>query len=340
MSYQVSVIMSAFNAEKYIGEAIGSILAQTYPSFECIIINDGSTDTTEEIIKSFSDNRLVYIKNNNNLGLIESLNKGILLAKGNYIARMDADDIALPERLQEQVALFDQKKDAMVVGSDYYLLTGNKLKYVRNENDSTYLKTTLLFSTCFAHPTVMIKNVFKAQGILYDTSSLHAEDYKLWTELALLGEFYNVNKPLLKYREHANQISVQHHEAQLQISEKIRRDYLNKLGIKFSEEQFKIHNIVGNNRVIHSLEVLKSIENWLVYLKQQQTGLEKLPTESFDKALHKFWIDSCGYTSLGLKAYYCYRNSELSNLHKTTTLQLIKLFVKCLVRKYAFSYRM
>ena len=334
---EISVLMSAYNASKYLKEAIESILNQTYKNFEFIIINDGSADNTEEIIESFKDERIVYCRNHTNLGLIESLNKGILIAKGNYIVRMDADDLAMPERLQEQIAVFTQNKDAIVVGSDYYLLSDNKLKYVRNQNDSAFLKTTLLFSTCFAHPTVMIKNVFKAQTIFYDKAYLHAEDYKLWTDLAFLGEFYNINKPLLKYREHANQISVQHHQSQLQISEKIRRAYLNKLGIQFTEEQFQTHNIIGNNIIIRSLERLSSIESWLLHLKKQQSSFKKLNTEGFNKALHKFWMDSCGYTNLGFKAYTCYRNSELSHLQKNTPFQMMKLFVKCLFRKYTFK---
>ena len=107
----VSILMPVYNSEKYLREAIKSILNQTFTNFELIIINDGSTDNSLKIIKSFKDNRIKIIKNKGNLGLIKTLNKGIDLAQGKYIARMDADDIAMPKRLEKQIAFFNENPD-------------------------------------------------------------------------------------------------------------------------------------------------------------------------------------------------------------------------------------
>ena len=110
----VSVLMAVYNGEKYLLEAIESILNQTYTNFEFLIINDGSTDSTEEIILSYSDQRIRYIKNEQNLKLIASLNKGLDLAKGKYIARMDADDISLPDRLEKQVNFLERNSTKLL----------------------------------------------------------------------------------------------------------------------------------------------------------------------------------------------------------------------------------
>lgn len=111
----ISVLMPAYNAEKYIKEAIESILNQTFSNFEFIIIDDGSIDATEEIIKSFKDSRIVYIKNEKNLGLIKTLNKGISIARGEFIARMDSDDISMPQRFELQLDVFKKYKGVDIV---------------------------------------------------------------------------------------------------------------------------------------------------------------------------------------------------------------------------------
>ena len=115
---RVSVILPAYNAEAYLKEAIDSILNQTFPDFQLIVINDCSTDGTEEIIRQYADPRLVPVKNEKNLGIAATLNRGLSLAQGDYIARMDADDISLPHRLERQVAYLDAHPDIAVLGTN------------------------------------------------------------------------------------------------------------------------------------------------------------------------------------------------------------------------------
>ena len=115
MNPTISIILPAYNAEKYLAPAIESILQQSFKDFEFIILNDGSTDNTEKIILSYTDSRIKYIKNEKNLKLIKTLNKGIELAKGKYIARMDADDIALPTMLEECYTFFETHPEYSIV---------------------------------------------------------------------------------------------------------------------------------------------------------------------------------------------------------------------------------
>lgn len=326
--------MPVYNGEIYLREAIDSILKQSYKHFEFLIVNDGSTDGTEQIITSYTDKRIVYIKNENNLGVIESLNKGIFHAKGNYIARMDADDIAGPHRLLEQVNVFKKYPKVIVAGTDYYILNKSSLSHIRNYGDSDYSKTMLLFAPCFCHPTVMIRNMFRETGLSYEKSYVHAEDYKLWTVLSFHGQFYNINKPLLKYRSHGSQISVGYRNTQLTISERIRKEYLTDLGFKFSESQFEVHNYIGNNDFIRSYTILMQIESWLSELVRQNIERQIIPAASFNAAIHKFWIDSCGNTNLGWYALHSYFRSGLSGLCAVSVADKIKLPVKCIVRKF------
>lgn len=326
--------MAAYNAEAFLAEAIDSIIAQTYAHFEFIIINDGSKDKTEQIILSYTDKRIKYIKNEINLGLIVSLNKGLENAKGDLIARMDADDVAMENRFSEQIKAFEKNPESVAIGSDYYVMSQKKLSTHTNKNDSDYLKAVLLFSPCFCHPSVMMRNIYKNSNLLYKKEYVHAEDYKLWTDLIGFGEFHNVNEPLLKYRSHSTQIGARHHAKQLEISGRIREEYLQKLGFNLTQEEIKTLHIIGNNVFINSAFTLKRIEWVLNRLLDENIRHKKFREESFKKFIHKFWMDSCGYTSLGLTAYKIYHKSSLSKLVKVQRNDRTKLLAKCVIRKF------
>lgn len=330
----VSVVMSVYNGETYLREAIDSILNQTYSNFECIVINDGSSDKSLSIIKSYTDNRIVLINNEVNKGLIYSLNKGIEIAKGDYITRMDADDISLPNRFEEQLKAFQFQPSAVVVSSDYYLLNKDKLSLIQTNFSNQSLKTILLFTPCFCHPTVMIKNVFKEKNLYYNKEFIHAEDYKLWTDLAFCGNFYNIPIPLLKYRSHPSQISTLNKNTQLQISATIRKNYLHNLRFNLSDQQFKTLNFIGNNEFITSKITLIEIENCLNELVNQNTKNSKFDTTEFNKVIFKFWLDSCGYSNLGITAYKLFFKSNLSSFENLSVIQKNKFLVKCLIRKF------
>ncbi|WP_148790375.1 glycosyltransferase family 2 protein, partial [Campylobacter concisus] len=199
----VSVVMSVYNAEKYLDAAIRSILEQTYNNFEFIIINDGSNDRSLEIIKKYKneDDRIVLISRENR-GLISSLNEGIAKARGEYIVRMDADDISLQFRIEKQLQVMEHDKDIVVCGSWINIFGENiNEKVARYFEHDKQIKANLLVSCCFAHPSVMIrKDAFTNNNILYDERFKNAEDYHLWTQLAKVGKFYNIPEILLKYR--------------------------------------------------------------------------------------------------------------------------------------------
>ena len=211
----ITVLMPAYNAERFIGKAIESILNQTYKDFEFLIINDGSIDNTESIIQSYSDLRIRYIRNEKNIGLIATLNNGIDLANGEWIARMDADDIALPQRLEFQKQYVDTHKETDVLSSTIIFIneagesTGTWPLDQKTINTKE-LKSAMIRENCIAHPTVMCRKSL-LQKFKYRPNSIHIEDYDLW--LRLLNRGYNFAKidiPLLYYRVHTESVTGTH----------------------------------------------------------------------------------------------------------------------------------
>ncbi|HEX7456883.1 MAG TPA: glycosyltransferase [Ginsengibacter sp.] len=200
---KVTVLMPAYNAANYIGEAIDSVLQQTFTDFELLIINDGSTDNTKQVIESYDDNRIILIGHLVNHGIAAALNTGLSKANGEYIARFDADDICVPERLQEQVSFLDNHPDYVLTGSDaeYISENGEHLFYFKSLGHTHEQLLYKIYSHCpFIHSSVMYRKdpVIEAGGY-----SLHAhnfEDYFLWIQLKKYGKFNNLQKRLIKVR--------------------------------------------------------------------------------------------------------------------------------------------
>ncbi len=242
MTHKISVVLPCHNGEKYVKEAIESILQQTFDNFELLLIDDGSTDCSTDIIKSFKDKRICYIKNSENIGLIKTLNKGLDLATGEYIARMDADDISYPERFAEQVKLLDNNPDVVMCGTWI-----NFFNYPPRKNDGhhprniTYL--SLLKGWCINHPTVMIrKSILDANNLRYDENYPNAEDYELWTRLIRYGRIVNIPQILLDYRWHENNISVKKEMEMKAMTAKIKQNMLDFL-TEDKEQQQKLLEI-------------------------------------------------------------------------------------------------
>ena len=201
----VSIILPAYNCEAYLQQTINSLLQQTYTNFELLIINDGSTDSTFEIINSYTDSRIQLIQNDGNKGLIYSLNNGFELAKGKYIARIDADDICLPERIEKQVNWLEQNPSTAVVASTIQFINEKNVvtgfwDLDRKTITKEVIKKAMLWECCIAHPSVMIRSSI-IKNYKYNSYQKHIEDYDLWLQL-LADNFVieKINEPLLLYR--------------------------------------------------------------------------------------------------------------------------------------------
>lgn len=205
---KVSVVVPAYNAEKYIQEAVDSILFQNFTDFELIIINDCSSDKTEEIIQSISDSRIIYLKNDVNMGVAETLNRGLDIAQGKYIARMDADDISLGNRLKIQADMLDNHSELAVIGSNVESFNETDIISTGwSSTDPSQMKVDLFFSCGLAHPSVMMRrDVIKELGG-YNPDYNGLEDYELWCRVIEKYEITTLPDILLRYRIHGNQVT-------------------------------------------------------------------------------------------------------------------------------------
>lgn len=202
---KVSIIMGAYNAEKTIENCIQSVLNQTYSNWEFIICNDCSSDRTLEVLERFAteDERIIVLNNESNLRLARSLNRCLSVATGEYVARMDADDEALPERLEKQVKFLAEHPEYAVVGSNMILFDETGEKGIRKVTEYPD-KSLLLYDTPFAHPTIMMrKSVYDSLGgYTTDKKVVRAQDLELWFRFYHAGYTgYNMQEPLHRYRE-------------------------------------------------------------------------------------------------------------------------------------------
>ena len=225
---RVSVIMPVYNGEKYLEAAINSILSQTFSDFEFLIVDDGSTDGSRRIIESYSDARIRVVHHTKNLGLVETLNRSLNMVSGEYIARMDSDDISEPRRFELQVSWLDEQSDCDVIASrvdqidcDSHPLPPWELDFKTTTRAS--IRSTLPETNCIAHPSIMARRRVLL-GNPYRHSALHAEDYELWLRLTSQG--HNIDKltiPVLKYRVHPKSVTSQSNSTGWQASSKLIR---------------------------------------------------------------------------------------------------------------------
>ena len=277
MSELISVVLPAYNAEKFISEAIYSILHQTHRNLELIIINDGSTDATEEKILTFTDKRIRYLKKNNS-GIVDSLNIGIELSKGDVIARMDADDVSHTTRLAEQL-VYLRENNLAICGTSLRLIDKRGVArglriYPESDREIRFL---MKFSSPFAHPTVMVrKELF--QEFKYQ-SCLDAEDYDLWVRVAMRENyiFGNLKKPLLDYRIHGGQVSIKSNNRQRNETMRIGSLYRTFLGEKELESMIQKFSANSEKNVMDLIlrkilsdakKIVISSENILMVFKQ------------------------------------------------------------------------
>jgi hypothetical protein len=200
----VSVVLPVYNCEEYLGAAIESILSQSYHSFEFIVIDDGSKDRSAEVIKRFQDERIRIIHQSNQ-GLAATLNRGIAMARGQYIARQDQDDLSYPERLARQVAHMEAYPDCVLLGTWAQILEVERPvdRFHCHPVDDAELRYLMLFNNPFVHSSVMLRKeaVQQVGGYTTDPARQPPEDFELWSRLSRVGQVANIGEVLLAYRE-------------------------------------------------------------------------------------------------------------------------------------------
>ena len=256
----VSVVMPNYNTPiDFLKSAIDSILLQTYKSFEFIIIDDCSNDGSYEYLRNLKDPRIRVFRNKKNLGITKTLNIGFDLASGEYIARMDSDDIALPNRLEVQLAFMKEHPEVIVCGT-WVECFGDENYFIRREMpEREFMRCSLVFGNIYGlvHPTAFFrKNLLLKNNIRYDEELLTAQDYAMWVSCADVARMACVQCVLLKYRIHGGQVSISKKHLQSQCTKKVYEKLLKKVFQRsITDYEMQLHENVCDFKIIRQVDL-------------------------------------------------------------------------------------
>lgn len=327
----ISVLLPVYNCSEYIKESVESILNQTFSDFEILIIDDSSTDGTYEFLQTLTDSRIRLISKSKNTGYTNSLNIGIEIAKGEYIARMDGDDICLPERFEKQINFLKKNEDYVLCGTWFKIFGNESARIIENPVSDVEIKLALLEYCSIGHPTVMIRNsVLKNNNIYYDIEMEPAEDFDLWVRLSPLGKFANLPEVHLNYRDHEKQISNTAFEIQRNNANKCRIKML-CLHVSNLPENSEIPEIILNIKPISNFNTLLEILYWrenIIYNEgPEKNKIEIILNTNIQKAVLYYFANRKKWDYIILKEYFYVKKiiPIFSSLPDKT-----KFLIKCL----------
>ena len=298
----VSVLIPVYNGERYLKEALNSVIEQTYKNLEIVIINDGSVDQTESIIHDFSDSRIKYFKNVSNLGLIKTLNLGLGLCTGEFVARFDADDVMHPERIEKQVSYLKENADVAVVGSHWRYINENGDVTGHHTAEFGKLKCSLVSiltgENPVGHPAATIRSQILKDHSLHYEDFKDAEDLHLWFNILGKGIYIdNVPELLLDYRIHSDQVSQVNKKGQETLHLKVLQAFYRS----FTGEDFNLDVISMYYKGMKRIRLLGSEDRLKVF------RINMLLMKSFSKSFRLSKLDRLRFNLFKLKFFLKYK---------------------------------
>lgn len=333
----VSVIMPVYNTAEYLDEAVQSILGQTLDDFEFIIIDDGSTDGSADMLDRYPDKRIKVIHQPNS-GIVASLNRGIELAQGKYIARMDSDDISLPDRLAKQIAFMESHPAVGICGTACRLF-GDEYGITKPKTRSDEIKSWLLFGPCMAHPTVVMRrDLIVKHSLRYDSEFEKAEDYELWIRFSRHCEMANIPEPLLLYRVHASQVTTKLKTLNSRISGLVHERAIRLMGIEPGDDELALHLSLHGSNHEKSRDYVERAEAWFLKLVSANEVTGKIAQDAFARVLFEFWGDLCaGEYELGFWILRKFWSSRLMAIGRKASRQspcsVTRLFLRVMLSR-------
>jgi glycosyltransferase involved in cell wall biosynthesis len=258
--------MPVFNAEQFVAEALTSVLVQTYRDLNVIVVDDGSTDRTVELVEGIArrDPRVELIRNEGIKGVVGALNTGLRHATGEFVARMDGDDVSLANRFAAQLAFLKAHPDVALCGSWVKTFGSNPGRIWRLPVEHEDIRAMMLFCGAIAHPSVMLRRqAFSALNLEYDQEFAWAEDFDLWERAARQLRFGNVAQILLRYRTHADNVGTKNAIAQQHNTKRVLRRQIEQLGIQPTEAEFELHWRLSSSRLDSSDSFVAQSKAWL-----------------------------------------------------------------------------
>lgn len=289
---KISILMPVFNADKYIESSIKSVLNQTFKDFELIIVDDGSKDSTVEVIQTFKDSRIKLFLNGENKGLPYTRNRLLSLATGDYIALFDADDLCNKKRLEIQSKFLDNNDDIMVVGSNFFAFGNKKIRRANVITDPEEIDLRLMFVNCLQNSSVMFRKSFILEhNISYNKDCIVAQDYDFWIECSRYGKITNINKCLIKYRTGHENITK---KSKREMGDKRKNIILNihKKALKYNNIHLSDSDSIFYNNVLCDYSFIKN-ENQLMEFKCiLEKIMKQCKKEKLNKVIQYVWINS------------------------------------------------
>ena len=333
---RISCVLAVCNGEAYLRESIQSIQAQTFRDWELIVVDDGSTDRTPKILDQFQrEDARIRIFSHEKQGLVASLNHGIMMARGEYIARMDADDVSMPERFAIQLEYLDGHHDIGVCGSSIETFGADSSEVVEYPGEDGVIRCQLLFSSSLAHPVTMFRrSLILHHRLFYNERALHAEDYDLWVRAAQHTRFANIPLVLLRYRTHPHQIGHRFGGKMDESSQTIRLTQLARLGISATAEEAQLHHHISRWKFESSTTFLSSTRAWFDKLIKMNGSAKVYPEAELVTVLGRRWSDVClSATHEGLHTLFEFWRAPRMAAAVWSPRQHLKFVVKCLLRK-------
>ena len=333
MAPGISVIMPVYNSAAYLSEAIQSVLNQTFQDFELLIIDDGSTDGSQEKILSYTDNRIKLFENSENRGPSYSRNKGFSYSQGTYIAFVDADDIALPDKFEKQFSYMEQHTHIGACGT-YAEYIGTKTgdwKYPISDNE---IRCRLMWGSSLINSTVFIrKKIIDLHNIRFNEQYRTAEDYKLWVDIGRVSELYNIPKVLLKYRVHSEQATATKKNLMDRTKSWIVIDQLRYAGVQILEKDFEvILKFISYLYDFDLSELSRLFEIYLEFIQKNSLSLLYDP-QIIEAQIRDRLFEACYFSTekCGVKAIQQYRN--YFNFNDITLIGRLKFYYRS-AKKY------
>jgi Glycosyl transferase family 2 len=329
----ITVIMPVYNGEAFVREAIDSILGQTFGDFELLVIDDGSSDGSAAIVGSYDDARIRMVENDVNLGVVQTLNRGLDLARGTFIARMDCDDRSLPQRFAKQVAFLEAHPEVGICGA-WLESIGERSGFVwRYPTGVERIRASLLFESALAHPTVMMRHdLLERYGLRYSMAYQHAEDYGLWVEAAQCFALANLPEVLVQYRKHAQQTGTLQQYGLQAAAGRVRREQVERLGLRPTPDEIALHEAISTSQFQPAKDFITRAGSWLQKLRaaNQRTGV--YAEAEFSRVLGQRWYWVCRLsTGLGLWSWRTFRRSPLSRAAQINPLAQLKFGARCVL---------
>ncbi|MCX6197822.1 MAG: glycosyltransferase family A protein [Bacteroidetes bacterium] len=332
----ITVLMPVYNAEKYLREAIDSILQQTFTDFEFLIINDGSTDRSEEIILTYTDPRIRYEKNEQNIKLIATLNKGFELVTTKYVVRADADDINSLNRLELQYKFMEQHPDVGLSGTAYESFGEGKLPaVVRYAPDHNTICWKHFYQIHLSHGTSIFRmSVVRKHNLFFDAAFAHAEDYELFTRFSRVSRLANLQQVLYKVRHHEHEVSRLFSNVQKENSFRVKQRQFQAMGFMATTKEIELFGKIAQHEYEKSEGFIADARSLLERLVEANRKTAFVEITFFNKHIGQFWFNvAYNCSSVGL---FAWKEFFASPLHKNISLDAfarIKFLMKVLIKK-------